>query len=405
MGTTTNKLQAILNSKEAIKLAIESKGVSNVGEVLSDYPNKITEIPTGSPDAVLYSPQTLTEEQQEQARKNINSAPGYYNQNGFVISPLGISVNGLRYIAYKEELNSTICYILTLTRCLKMDFETYEVFWDVNIEGTNGQWHKSGEYLRIIDDIVYVILCNYNTKGMHLVQLSDVDGSTIMNIDIPITVNYGYGTFNTRGCPLITKEKIYDIDETEKAIVSFDLTTFEISVLKNVDLMNDYLRTQLLWITNENNKSELVMLSFCKNAIYIIRQDGSIITINVEQNFTQGSWLIYKLNLQTLHITYLLAYRIFIGQLTDNGDGTFSANFSAKKSNLLLRWNDIFSNSPSNMFPYASLSIIDPYNQIIEHLLISKVGAQFQSFSNIVLLADYISCSNILPCNIIKTAL
>lgn len=48
MGTTAEKLQAILNSKAAIKAAIEAKGVENVGDVLSTYPDAIASISTGS---------------------------------------------------------------------------------------------------------------------------------------------------------------------------------------------------------------------------------------------------------------------------------------------------------------------------------------------------------------------
>lgn len=47
MGTTADKLNKILDSKEKIKAAIEAKGVSNVGDVLSAYPDKIAEIETG----------------------------------------------------------------------------------------------------------------------------------------------------------------------------------------------------------------------------------------------------------------------------------------------------------------------------------------------------------------------
>lgn len=47
MGTTAQKLQAVLNSKAAIKAAIEAKGVADVGDVLSAYPDKIASIPSG----------------------------------------------------------------------------------------------------------------------------------------------------------------------------------------------------------------------------------------------------------------------------------------------------------------------------------------------------------------------
>lgn len=42
-----DKLQSILDSKAAIKSAIEAKGVENVGDILADYPDKIAEIKTG----------------------------------------------------------------------------------------------------------------------------------------------------------------------------------------------------------------------------------------------------------------------------------------------------------------------------------------------------------------------
>ena len=47
MGTTAQKLQAVVNSKAAIKAAIEAKGVADVGDVLSAYPEKIASIPSG----------------------------------------------------------------------------------------------------------------------------------------------------------------------------------------------------------------------------------------------------------------------------------------------------------------------------------------------------------------------
>ena len=46
MGTMTDKLNAILSSKAAIKAAIQAKGVDNVGDVLSDYAGYINSIPS-----------------------------------------------------------------------------------------------------------------------------------------------------------------------------------------------------------------------------------------------------------------------------------------------------------------------------------------------------------------------
>lgn len=47
MGTIADKLNKTLDSKAKIKAAIEAKGVANVGDVLSAYPDKIAEIETG----------------------------------------------------------------------------------------------------------------------------------------------------------------------------------------------------------------------------------------------------------------------------------------------------------------------------------------------------------------------
>lgn len=47
MGTTADKLNKVLESKAAIKAAIELKGVSDVGDVMSTYAEKIGRIQTG----------------------------------------------------------------------------------------------------------------------------------------------------------------------------------------------------------------------------------------------------------------------------------------------------------------------------------------------------------------------
>lgn len=48
-----DKLQSILDSKAAIKAAIEAKGVSDVGDVLANYPDKIASIQSGASDYEL----------------------------------------------------------------------------------------------------------------------------------------------------------------------------------------------------------------------------------------------------------------------------------------------------------------------------------------------------------------
>lgn len=69
-----NEITRIDNAKQGIAEAIEEKGVQVPdGTPIQDFPAKVRQIQTGSPDAVLYTPQELTPEQQAQARDNIGA--------------------------------------------------------------------------------------------------------------------------------------------------------------------------------------------------------------------------------------------------------------------------------------------------------------------------------------------
>ena len=74
MGTTAQKLQAIANSKAAIKAAIEAKGVSDVGNVLSQYATKIGQISGGGSSG---DPRYEVDSQGKLVKKNF--ALNYFN--------------------------------------------------------------------------------------------------------------------------------------------------------------------------------------------------------------------------------------------------------------------------------------------------------------------------------------
>ena len=74
MGTTAQKLQAIANSKAAIKAAIEAKGVSDVGNKLSDYATKIGQISGGGSSG---DPRYEVDSQGKLVKKNF--ALNYFN--------------------------------------------------------------------------------------------------------------------------------------------------------------------------------------------------------------------------------------------------------------------------------------------------------------------------------------
>ena len=95
MGTTAQKLQAVANSKAAIKAAIEAKGVSNVGNVLSQYATKIGQISGGgSSGDIRYE----VNNQGQLVKKNF--ALNYFNDL------TSIPNYGLQYAYYESNVTS-----------------------------------------------------------------------------------------------------------------------------------------------------------------------------------------------------------------------------------------------------------------------------------------------------------
>ena len=74
-----NQIDRIEDAKAGLADAIQEKGVEVPEQArINDYPNLVRQIQAGSPDAVLFTPQELTPEQQGQARANIAAGPEYY---------------------------------------------------------------------------------------------------------------------------------------------------------------------------------------------------------------------------------------------------------------------------------------------------------------------------------------
>ena len=394
---TTGQSEADVMSQKAVTDALDKKVDAEEGKGLSsnDYTN-LDKNKVAS--AVLYNgAQTLTPQQQEQARKNINSAPGYYNQNGFVISPLGMSAIAFRYIAYKEEQNSTICYILTKSRCLKMDFETYEVFWDVKVEGATSTWSEAAECLRVIGNVVYVIRAGWNIQGgIYLVQLDDSDGSTIQVLEIPIKVNYVYANFRSTGCPLITENYIYAVDTVDKQIKSFNINTLETSIVRdNISSFIGYRYQQLLWITNEENKPELVMINWFDDIIHLMRQDGTTIEIELSGSYIKTAFCIYKISLYEHSAVVSTWGNLYHINNIQGSNGKYSGTISLFRS-FPFYYNDNYSNSEYNVNIDTSMNILYPLGSIPSIMSLYHVskGALFLSNNNATtMIADIVSTS------------
>lgn len=96
-----NQISRIESAKSALAGAIEEKGVEvPEGTPINDYPGLVRQIQTGSPNAVLFTPQELEAEQQAQARENIGA--GTYSKPGNGIPDTDLT-QGVRNSLQKAE--------------------------------------------------------------------------------------------------------------------------------------------------------------------------------------------------------------------------------------------------------------------------------------------------------------
>lgn len=96
-----NQIDRIEGAKSALAEAIEEKGVEvPQGTSINSYPGLVRQIQTGSPDAVLFTPQELNAEQQAQARENIGA--GTYSKPGNGIPDTDLA-QGVRNSLQKAE--------------------------------------------------------------------------------------------------------------------------------------------------------------------------------------------------------------------------------------------------------------------------------------------------------------
>lgn len=401
---TTGQSEADVMSQKAVTDALDKKVDAEEGKGLSsnDYTN-LDKNKVAS--AVLFSPQTLTPQQQEQARANIGSAPKYYDKNGFVISPLGLKVIGLRYIGFKEVSGDTTCYILTVSRCLKFDFKTFEVFWDVAVPGATDSWHKSSVSMRIIGDEVYIAQANWNIfdTGFNLIRLNDTDGSPIEQKEIPVAMKYGYNNILTAGDILLTSSAVYALDTNLKKIVKCDIETLEITELsdESSDLYSGSTRNLPWWITNEYGERELVIVNFLPkvNKIHLTRDNGSTIEITVSgiSNLSNSTWCIYIIDLVSNLLHIQSDSLIYEAKIIKEDDAHYTSEFISI-ADITLKYRDFCRNSLVNYDIKQSNFILRPDHPSLMmpfDLTGKKDSAYFVSNkTGIALIADHICASD-----------
>ena len=273
---------------------------------------------------------TLANEAADKANQAAESIA--YKENGFYISHAFLEATDLRYIGFKEIKNDKTCYLLTMGRCLKFSLDTYEVFWDVKLEGYGTRWHESAEQLRVIDDTVYITCTKYyDRSGIWLVKLNEEDGTFISEELIPIPVIYSYRTFKNKEV-LITKDYIYGVDDVNKQILQCSMEDKAVEIIDSIDPAVDiYTVFGNRWITLPDGsvKYTLVWVS-AKNHIKIVDEDNNLYSIeltfsNNQQITTSQNVFIHNINFKILYINFIKNPYRYSVHLTDGGDNSYSA--------------------------------------------------------------------------------
>ena len=305
-----------------------------------------------------------------------------YNENGFYISHALLEATGLRYIGFKEIKDDKTCYLLTAGRCLKFSLDTYEVFWDVKLEGYGSQWLDSAEQLRVIEDKVYIICTRYVDRetGIWLIKLNEEDGAFISEELIPIPVNYSYEIFYRKEV-LITKNYIVGRDYFNKKILKANIND---KTIEEIDVIDSNLQVQFFilgnrWITLPDGsvKYSLVWIS-ADNILKVIDDEFNIYTIsltfssNVKLRSSSNS-VIYNINLKNLSINFFVHSNKFVVGLTDNGGNNFSAE------NIDVR--NTYQNFPYSSEFYGNSFDTPNFDRSSNTLSVTNEG-QIQTFTN-----------------------
>lgn len=320
-----------------------------------------------------------------------------YKENGFYISHAFLEATDLRYIGFKEIKNDKTCYLLTMGRCLKFSLDTYEVFWDIKLEGYGIRWHEAAEQLRVIDDTVYIICTKYNDRntGIWLVKLNEENGAFISEELIPIPVQYVYSTFKNKEV-LITKDYIYGVDSVNKQILRCSMEDKSVEIIDSIDSAVSFPVLGDRWITlpDVSVKYALVWIS-AKNHIKIVDEDNNLYSIELtfsdnKQITTSQDTHLHYINFKTLYISLIKSSNRYSIHLTDGGDNSYSAkNINVRNSYQNFPYNtEFYRNSMANPDTIVSTNILGVTNQGFYRPITNKTYLFVPNYEDVVLAAN-----------------
>lgn len=261
-----------------------------------------------------------------------------YEQNGFLISPFSIKVTGLRYVGFREVKNDSTAYILTMERCLKFDFLTFKVYWDVEIPTVSYSWHSSAYSLRVIENDVCIIVSKYagsiENNRFNLVRLNDADGTVIDWKEIPISTNFLYFNIVRRGEPLITKDSVFAYDAFKKKVVGCNLHTMDITELTEQYTKTEYyLFNQRLSIVDEaGNYKTVIINSNGDKKLYVTDEKGYTFEIEVNNQLPGWTRNVYFINLQSKQIRLKVAQWIQVGTIEKISENKYAVSTTNRKN-------------------------------------------------------------------------
>lgn len=185
MGTTADKLNKILESKAAIKAAIEAKGVTDVGDVLADYPDKIASISGGSgkfvvPDGLKFGYSKVFDATQFDTSQLTDMSNIFINYRGVSLDLSGLDTSNVTDISSMFSGCSSITSLdlspLNVDNVTDMDYLFYNcsAIKSINLTGWNTSKVTTMSYM--------FNYCNALTSIDDISGFRDLDMSKVTDI-------------------------------------------------------------------------------------------------------------------------------------------------------------------------------------------------------------------------------